>query len=210
MARILPFTQPYPDINVRREPASLSTKFLSEAYHLFGEWLRAHCVDRTTNGNVNSRRSRKQDAVESQRMPEEFSENSNQSIRALIQYIVAIGSALKKELPFDYLTPSWHIGDGTDNCIVGISARWGEKRHSLMIYTHYLDAPPEPKEVYPEGCCAVGALQIFSPEASLRETLEICGTPERWMAHHSGKWVPLSASYVAFLMGISLRLPDAR
>ena len=56
----------------------------------------------------------------------------------------------------------------------------------------------------------MGALQIFSPEASLRETLEICGTPERWMAHHNGKWVLLSASYVAFLMGISFKLADTR
>ena len=56
-------------------------------------------------------------------MPEEFSEFSNQSIPALVQDIVAIGSVLKKELPFDYLAPSWHIEDGTDNCTVGISRR---------------------------------------------------------------------------------------
>jgi hypothetical protein len=37
-------------------------------------------------------------------MPEDFSETSKQSIRALIQQIVAIGNVLKKELPFDYLT----------------------------------------------------------------------------------------------------------
>ena len=46
-------------------------------------------------------------------MSEEFSEISNQSIRALIQCIVAIGNALKNELPFDYLTPSWHIEDSS-------------------------------------------------------------------------------------------------
>jgi hypothetical protein len=52
-------------------------------------------------------------------MSEHFSEISNESIRALIQHIVAIGNILKKELPFDYLTPSWHIEDGTDECSVG-------------------------------------------------------------------------------------------
>ena len=141
-------------------------------------------------------------------MPEEFSEISNQSIRALVRNIVAIGNVLKKELPFDYLTPSWHIEDGTDNCTVGIFARWGEKRHSLMIYTHYLDAPPEPKGMYPPDCCAVGALQVSTSESVPQEALEVCGTPDGWMAHHNGKWIPLSASYVAFLMGISYELPD--
>jgi hypothetical protein len=66
----------------------------------------------------------------------------------------------------------------------------------IMIYTHYLDAPPEPKEVYPAACCAVGTLHVFSPEPLPREVLEVCGTSERWMAHHNGKWVPLSAPYV--------------
>ena len=112
-------------------------------------------------------------------MREQFSEISNQSIRALIQYIVAIGNVLKNELPFDYLTPSWHIEDGTDNCTVGIFARWGEKRHSLMIYTHYLDAPPEPKGMCPPDCCAVGTLQVSASEPVPPEALEVCGTPER-------------------------------
>ena len=84
----------------------------------------------------------------------------------LIRDIVAIGDVLKRGTPpFDYLTPSWHIEDGTDDCSVGISARWGEKHHSLMIYTHYLDAPPELKWMYPPGCCAVGTLQ--SPRRNL-------------------------------------------
>ena len=143
-------------------------------------------------------------------MPQEFSEISNQSIWALANHIAAIADVLKKELPFDTLTASCHVEDGTDDFTIGILARSGDSHYSIMIYTHYLDAPPQPKEVYPEGCCAVGALQSFSPEASLRETLEVCGTPERWMAHHNGKWVMLSAPYVAFLMGISLTLPDAR
>ena len=120
-------------------------------------------------------------------MSEEFSEISNQSIRALIQCIVAIGNVLKKELPFDYLTPSWHIEDGTDNCTVWIFARLGEKHHSLVIYTHYVDAPPEPKGMYRPDCCVVA-------------------TPKRWRVHHNDKWVPLSASYVAFLMGIKQSL----
>src|ERR1700740_928951 len=127
-------------------------------------------------------------------MPEEFSEISNQSIWALAKHIAAIADVLKKELPFDYLTPSWHIEDGTDNCTVGIFARWGEKRHSLMIYTHYLDAPPEPKAMYPPDCCAVGPLQLSASEPVLPEAFEVCGTPERWIVHHNDKWVPLSAS----------------
>ena len=96
-------------------------------------------------------------------MPEEFSEISNESIRSLIQHIIAIGNVLKKELPFDYLTPSWHFEDGTDNLTVGISVRWGEKHHSLMIYTHYLDAPPEPKGMYPPGllrCADASGLRV--------------------------------------------------
>jgi hypothetical protein len=52
-------------------------------------------------------------------MPEEFSEISHQSIRALVRDIITIGNVLKKELPFDYLTPSWaHRGRN----------RWGEQR----------------------------------------------------------------------------------
>jgi hypothetical protein len=34
-------------------------------------------------------------------------------------------------------------------------------------------------------------------------------TPERWMVHHNDQLVPLSAPYVAFLMGINRKLPDA-
>lgn len=51
-------------------------------------------------------------------MSEEFSGMSNESIRALIQYIIAIGNVLKNELSFDYLAPSWHIEDANDNCTV--------------------------------------------------------------------------------------------
>jgi hypothetical protein len=50
-----------------------------------------------------------------------------------------------------------------------------------MIYTHYLDAPPEPKGMYPPDCCAVGTLQVSTSEAVPPEALEVCGTPERWM-----------------------------
>ena len=64
-------------------------------------------------------------------MPEDFSEISNQSIWALVQNIVAIGDVLKKELPFDSLTPSWHVEDGTDEFTVGILARWADSYHNL-------------------------------------------------------------------------------
>jgi hypothetical protein len=70
-----------------------------------------------------------------------------------------------------------------------------------MIYTHYLDTLPEPKGMHPPDCCAVGTLQVSASESALPEALEVCGTPERWMIHHNGKWVPLSASYVPFLWG---------
>ena len=105
----------------------------------------------------------------------EFSEISNQSIWALIKHITVIADVLKQELPFESLTPSWHVEDGTDDFTIGILARSGDSHYSIMIYTHYLEAPPEPKEVYPEGCCAVGALQIFSAEALPREALEVVG-----------------------------------
>ena len=136
-------------------------------------------------------------------MSEDFSEISNKSIWVLLNHIVAIVDVLKNELPFDYLTPSWHIEDGTDNFTVGVSGRWGERYHHLTIDTRYLDAPPEPKEVYPPDCCALGTLQISSSEPLPPEALEVCGTPERWMVHHNEKWLPLSASYLAFLMGIN-------
>jgi hypothetical protein len=41
--------------------------------------------------------------------PEEFRDVSNQSIWVLVKHIVAIADVLKKELPFDSLTPSWHV-----------------------------------------------------------------------------------------------------
>jgi hypothetical protein len=56
-------------------------------------------------------------------MSEDFSEISNKSIWVLLNHIVAIVDVLKNELPFDYLTPSWHIEDGTDNFTVGVSGR---------------------------------------------------------------------------------------
>lgn len=141
-------------------------------------------------------------------MSEEFSEISSQSIRALVKHLVEIGEVLNKELPFDYLTPSCHVENGTDNYTVGFFAKWGETLHSLMIYTHYLDAPPEPKEMYPPNCCAIGTLEISSSEPLPREAFEVCGTPEGWMVHHNDKWVPLSSSYVAFLMGINQKRPS--
>lgn len=142
-------------------------------------------------------------------MPEEFSEISKQSIWALVQHFVAIGNVLKNELPYDYLTPSWHIEDGTDNFTIGICARAGENHHFLTIYTHYFDAPPEPKEMYPLDCCAAGTLEISASEPSPREAFEVCGTPERWMVHPNDKWVPLSAYLVAYLLGKIRKLPDA-
>ena len=142
-------------------------------------------------------------------MPEEFSEVSNQSIWMLLERLIAIVEVLKKELPFDYLTPQWHIEEGTDNFMVGISGRWGDRFHSLTVYTHYLDSPPEPKEMYPPECCAVGKLQISTSIPLPPEALASCGTPERWLVHHHEKWMPLSASYVAFLMGINQKPPSA-
>lgn len=136
-------------------------------------------------------------------MAEDFSEISNKSIWVLLNHIVATVDVLKNELPFDYLTPNWHIEDGTDYFTVGVSGRWGKRYHHLTIDTHYLDAPPEPNEMYPPDCCALGTLQISSSEPLPPEALEVCGTPERWMVHHNEKWLPLSASYLAFLMGIN-------
>jgi hypothetical protein len=142
-------------------------------------------------------------------MSEEFSEKSRKSVWALVQDMAAIGEALRKELPYDSLTATWHNKDGTDDFIIGICGRMGTTHHFLNIYTHYFDAPTEPKEMYPANCCAIGTLEIFSSEPLPREAFEVCGTPERWMVHHNDKWVPLAASYVAFLMGMIQKLPDA-
>src|ERR1700740_316829 len=98
-------------------------------------------------------------------MAEEFRETSNQSIWALAKHIAAIADVLKKELPFDSLTASCHVEDGTDDFTIGILARWGDSHHCITIHTHYLDEPPQPKEIYPAACCAVGTLQVFSQEA---------------------------------------------
>jgi hypothetical protein len=51
---------------------------------------------------------------------------------------------------------------------------------------------------------------LFSSDALPREAFGVCGTPERWMVHHNDKWMPLSASYIAFLMGINRKLPDVK
>jgi hypothetical protein len=136
-------------------------------------------------------------------MQEEFSDISNKSIWALLRNFCAMVETLQAELPFDYLTPSWHIEDATDDFTLGIRGCWGDNYYLLTIYTHYLDEPPQPKEMYPPDCCATGTLQISSLQPGTREALEVCGTPERWMARHNDKWIPLSASYVAFLLGTS-------
>jgi hypothetical protein len=107
------------------------------------------------------------------------------------------------------LAGTWHNEDGTDNFTIGIVGGMGEKHHFLSIYTHYFEAPPEPKEINPPNCCAIGTLEISSSEPLPREAFEVCGTPERWMVHHNEKWVPLSASYVAFLLGINQKRPSA-
>jgi hypothetical protein len=142
-------------------------------------------------------------------MPEEFSEKSRKSVWALVQDMAAIGEVLRKELPYDSLTATWHNEDGTDDFITGICGRMGTTHHFLNIYTQYFDAPPEPKEMYPPNCCAIGTLEISSSAPLPREALEVCGTPERWLVQHNDKWVPLSASYVAFLMGINQNRPSA-
>jgi hypothetical protein len=79
-------------------------------------------------------------------MPE-FCQISSQSIWALAKHIAAIADELKKELPFDTLTASCHVKDGSDDFTIGILARCGDSHYCIMIYTHYLDAPPEPKEM---------------------------------------------------------------
>jgi len=35
-----------------------------------------------------------------------------------LEHLIVIAGVLKKELPFDYLTPQWHVEDGTDNFMV--------------------------------------------------------------------------------------------
>jgi hypothetical protein len=142
-------------------------------------------------------------------MSEEYSEKSRKSVWALVQDMAAIADALRKELPYDSLVATWHNDDGTDDFTIGICGRMGETHHFLNIYTHYFDAPPEPKEMYPPNCCAIGTLEISSSEPLPREAFEVCGTPERWMMHHNDKWSPLSASLVAFLMGENQKLPGA-
>jgi hypothetical protein len=102
-------------------------------------------------------------------MAEDFSEISNKSIWVLLNHIVATVDVLKNELPFDYLTPSWHIEDGTDNFTVGVSGRWGKRYHHLTIDTHYLDAPPEPNEMCPPDCCALGTLLFSGAVGAHRE-----------------------------------------
>jgi hypothetical protein len=49
----------------------------------------------------------------------------------------------------------------------------------MVIWTYYLEEPPEPKEMYPMACCGAGTLHIFSPEPLPREVLEVCGPPQR-------------------------------
>jgi len=143
-------------------------------------------------------------------MPEEFSEISRKSVWALVQDISEIGEALRKELPYDSVTPSWNNEDGTDKFTIGICGRIGKTHHFLNIYTHYFDAPPEPKEMYPQNCCAIGTLEISSSEPVPRQSFEVCGTSERWMVQLNDKWVPLTASLIAFLMGRILRPADSQ
>jgi len=142
-------------------------------------------------------------------MSEEFSEKSRKSVWALIQDMAAIADVLRKELPYDSLTASWNNEEGTDDFTIGICGRIGEIHHFLTFYTRYFDSQPEPKEMYPPGCCATGTLEIHSSEPLSRESFEVCGTPERWMVHLNDKWIPLSASLVAFLMGRNQKTPDA-
>jgi hypothetical protein len=63
--------------------------------------------------------------------------------------------------------------------------------------------------MYPPECCAVGTLQISTSEPLPAEALEICGTPEQWLVQHHDKWMPLSTSHVAFLMGINQKPQSA-
>jgi hypothetical protein len=129
-------------------------------------------------------------------MPKEFSEISRKSIWALVQDIAEIGDILRKELPYDYLTPSWNVEDGTDNFTIGICARMGEKHDLLTIYTHYFDAPPEPKKMYPPNCCARGTLEI-SASGPCHEK------HSKSVEHRSGGWCIITAS------GSRSRLPTS-
>ena len=85
----------------------------------------------------------------------------------------------------------------------------GKTHHFLNIYTRYFDDLPEPREIYPPNCCAIGTLDVHSSQPLPRQSFEVYGTPERWMVHQNDKWVPLSASYVAFLLGKNQKPPDA-
>jgi hypothetical protein len=68
---------------------------------------------------------------------------------------------------------SYFHEDAAADCVVGISARWGEKHHSLMIlHAIYLDAPPEPKGMYPRDSCAVRTLQISSSDPLAGEAFD--------------------------------------
>jgi len=84
----------------------------------------------------------------------------------------------------------------------------GKTHHFLNISTRFIDAPPGPEEMYPPNCCTIGTLEIFSSEHLSRQAFEVCGTPGRWMVHYDDKWVPFSASYVAFLLGMDQKRLD--
>jgi hypothetical protein len=82
-------------------------------------------------------------------MSEEFRETSTQSIWALAKHIAAIADVLKQELPFDSLTASCHVEDGTDDFTIGILARWG----GLPLQHH---------DLYALSRCAAGAKRSVS------------------------------------------------
>lgn len=159
------------------------------------------------NTSENFKRSVKNERAEGRRrpdfMPEDFSQKSSDSIWAFIGLLKSIMDGLRSELPLSRIDWGWHANeDKQDSVTIDMWGTGFEGINGFLIQLRPLNAHPEPSELYPSNCLARGIFRV-SPS----EEIEICASGNDWMVHHQEKWIPFSASYVAFLIGKAQSFP---
>lgn len=124
---------------------------------------------------------------------EDFYDRSWSAIQQLLGITHEVTERLKTALPLD-INYFCHHDEVKDDFTIMILV--GHPRFELRIWVTPLHKAPEPKEVYPPDCVAIGTLQIYSDQP-----LELCCSGNHWLVHDAGRWVPLSDSYLAYLIG---------
>ncbi|MBI3661710.1 MAG: hypothetical protein HY234_01475 [Acidobacteria bacterium] len=126
---------------------------------------------------------------------EEFSARSTAAIHRLLASLNESVEHLKASLPLR-IALFVRFPDEAEENLWSAWIHIPERKKEIWIWFRCLITPPEPKELYPVECIAIGTVQT---DAS--ESCELCCSEDRWLILDGGRWLPFSGAYLAYLIG---------